>query len=161
MITFQSSCARDYVATFGGNRPLKGNNLKKKIGINRLSLFLISVVFKLTYLTLSSFQGCTSSGSTLFDNVQGRQNYSWPPLCMMHDPWEYSVHLRWFYYYSLSVSVSSHINCIVARCLINILSYVMCLYQVMMTLHPHPLPLKSRKSVLQMRFKSNYYQIKQ
>ena len=32
------------------------------------------------------------------------------------------------------LSVTSHINCIVARCLINIV-YLMCLYQVIMTLH--------------------------
>ena len=39
-------------------------------------------------------------------------------------------------YINKDLSVTSHINCIVALCLINIVYLtVMCLYQVMMTLH--------------------------
>ena len=35
-----------------------------------------------------------------------------------------------------SLSVTSHINCIVARCLINVVYLTACcLYQIMMTLH--------------------------
>ena len=33
------------------------------------------------------------------------------------------------------LSVTSHINCIVVRCLINVVYQGMCLYHVMMTLH--------------------------
>ena len=33
------------------------------------------------------------------------------------------------------LSVTSHINCIAARCLINVVYLTACVYQVMMTLH--------------------------
>ena len=37
---------------------------------------------------------------------------------------------------NIALSVTSHINCIVARCLINVVYLTACcLYQVMMTLH--------------------------
>ena len=87
------------------------------------------------FITVEACNGASLCHSMSSDGVLLDDSPPIPGLVKVGSNSEHQTYISSRYVYCI-LSATSHINCIVARCLINIVYLTAwCLYQVMMTLH--------------------------